>query len=207
MDTSYTPAQLEAFWSIVEALATVVGAGAALVAAVVAVQTLRALGQDSLDRTRPVMSVDLEPAVLSDIATDLIVSNIGQSVAKNVRVTFDPPLPQLEGSAASGKVTPYLQRRYADAIPTMGPGKQLRNVYAVNVPDESGRKVNDEPVPDTFNVQFEYEDNRGRAYEDTYSLSLETLRTTTSSSPSSTTAPEKRIARAIEAIARGIGRH
>jgi hypothetical protein len=103
---AYTPDQYSAFWGAVEAIATVA-------AAAVAIITLLGLRRDSADRTRPVMVADLRPEVLSPHTSILVVSNVGQSVAKNVKTSFNPPLPELAGPEAAGKVTPFLQRRYA----------------------------------------------------------------------------------------------
>ncbi|BBZ09679.1 hypothetical protein MDOR_38480 [Mycolicibacterium doricum] len=79
-------------WAAMASIATVA-------AAVVAIWTLIALKEDSAERTRPVMVAQLSPAVLSSTA-ELIVSNTGQSVAVNVDVKFNPPLPVLEGEDA-----------------------------------------------------------------------------------------------------------
>lgn len=197
----YTPDQLSAFWSAVEAIATVV-------AGTVAIVTLLALRSDSRERSRPVMSADLLPEVLTYGTSQLVVENIGLGVAKNVRVTFDPELPKYEGSEADGKITPYLQRRYSQVIPTIGPGRKLSNTYAYGSRDENMGFPNAENVPVDFTIRFDYLDSKGRSYSDQYSLTLQTLMNQTTSDPSSTSEAgmAKRTIRALEAIARGVGR-
>ena len=145
----YTPEQLTAFWSAIAALATLAAAFAAIV-------TLLALRADSRDRTRPMMGAYLQPHPLSHGTSELVVTNYGSTAACDVRVSFDPPLPMLEGSAAAGKITPYLQRRYAAAIPTVAPTMRLINLYTV------GGDANDEPVPTDFTVTFNYTDLKRR---------------------------------------------
>lgn len=65
-----------------------------------AIATLRALRVDSRDRTRPVVGVELLPIVLSRGTCELVIQNIGASVAKNILVTFDPPIRESMGVTA-----------------------------------------------------------------------------------------------------------
>jgi hypothetical protein len=91
-----------------------------------------------------------------------VIENLGQSVAKNVKVNFDPPLPDLAGAAAAGKVTPHLQRRYENIIPTIPPRRQLFNIYSIGVPDAGGILRNDEPTPEEVTITINYEDAHGK---------------------------------------------
>lgn len=122
-------------------------------------------------------------------------------MAKDVRVTFDPPLPDPDTDPNPGDITPFLQRRYAKAIPTFPPGAILHNVY--QTPGDG-----QEPVPDEADVIFEYTDDHGRPYRDMYRISVTLLKTQTTSNPADTDwkGLAKRGAKAAEAIARGIGR-
>lgn len=180
-------------WAAVSALATCVTAWVAIV-------TLLALKQDSRDRTRPVMTAELVHSVLSP-NYELHIINRGQSVAWDVQVAFDPPLPVLSGAAAAGLMTPFVQRRYAEPIPTIAPGTVFDNLYGA--PDHH------EPVPDNFVVQFDYQDEHRRHYHDEFALSLDAVRAQTGAYPSSTSSDgmRKRRTKALEAIARGVGRH
>ena len=83
------------------------------------------------------MTAELRPAVLTDSA-DLVVTNRGQSVARDVQVTFDPPLPVLTGDDAKNLTTPYLQRRYAEPISTFTPGMIMQSVYQSGI---NGQRV------------------------------------------------------------------
>lgn len=190
----YTPDQLNAFWAGVTGIA-------AVATGVVASLTLRSLQRDSIDRTRPVIAIDVVPIVLSHGTCELVVENVGQSVAKDVRVIFDPPVTEEMGKMAS-----FLARRYSKAIPTMVPGRRLANVYAHWLGDGTDALV--EEVPKEFRATAKYVDSHGREYEDSYVVSLETLRNQTTSTPGSTnlTGLEKRWVKALEAIAAGVNR-
>ncbi|GAB3079803.1 hypothetical protein [Pedococcus soli] len=195
---NYTPDQISAFWSGVGAIATAA-------AAIVAIVTLLALKQDSRDRTRPQMGAFLQPDVLTKATAILVVKNYGPTAAVNVKVTFDPPLPQLEGAEAQGLVTPFLERRYRGVIPTIVPQMELVNVYQQGYGGESR-----EPVADEVTVTFHYTDAEKRSkYTDAYVLSMATLKDATGSYPANDDEKgmRKRSIKALEAIARGIGRH
>lgn len=105
------------------------GSVATLATAAIAIGTLLALKQDSRDRSRPMMVAQLQPAVLNVQHSELKVTNAGPSVAKNVRVEFDPALPVLDETTHGDRNAFYLQRRYSKVIPTVPPGMVLWNVY------------------------------------------------------------------------------
>ncbi|WP_142926665.1 hypothetical protein [Mycobacterium marinum] len=186
-------------WAAPTTTWTAMGSIATVAAAFAAIWTLFALKQDSRDRTRPVMIAEIRPAVLSEVA-ELIVRNVGPSVAKNVTFAFHPELPKLEGIDAAGKLTPYLQRRYSRTMPTFGPGMIIHDVYQTNPPYE--------PVPDDFTLKIDYYDTHGRRYSDSYELTVKALRDHTRSTPTGDDESElqRRLVRAVEAIARGVGR-
>jgi hypothetical protein len=131
----------------------------------------------------------------------LIVRNVGQSVAKNVTFKFDPELPVLEGAEAVGKTTPFLRRRYSRTFPTFGPGMLIHDTY-----QSSSEPF--EPVPDDFTLTIDYYDVHDRQYIDSYELSAAIMRDHTYSSPGDydEQALRRRTTRALEAIARGVGR-
>jgi hypothetical protein len=188
-------------WSNAATTWTAFGTIATIAAAVVAIWTLVALKQDSADRTRPVIVAELRAAVLTHDA-EFVVRNVGQSVARDVKVEFDPPIPVLEGDAALCLATPYLQRRYSRVIPTFPPGMVLYNSY--QYADD-----NDEPTPDDFTVTINYSDTHGRTYTDMYALTMDVLRGHAAAYPGNTDdkGMRRRTIKALEAIARGVGRH
>jgi hypothetical protein len=191
---NFSPDQLSAFWAGVTGVSAVITGAVAII-------SLRALRQDSRDRTRPVVVADLLPVVLSRTVSELVIENVGPSVAKKVRVTFEPPITEDVGTG-----TAFLVRRYSHIIPTMGPGRRLTNTYAIWVGDGSDNLL--ENVPKDVVVRISYQDAHGRNYSDDYELSLRTLRNQTSSEPSNTDSEgmRRRWVRALEEIARGVSR-
>lgn len=185
----------QTIWSAVGALATVGGLG-------FAAWSIWAIKLDSRDRTRPVMNAELQHGVLTS-SIELYVSNVGPSVAKNVRVSFNPALP--EGISDAADMAMYIERRYRDPIATFGPGTTLHNVYSSGHPSRPPA----DSTPSDVEISFHYEDSHGRTYSDTFALSLSMLRDTTTSAPSGTdeSALAKRQVKALEALARGLGRH
>lgn len=199
---SHSPAALEAFFAGITAIA-------AAATGLIASWTLWAAKSDGAARSRPMMAAELQTAVLTKGTSELVVTNHGASVARNVKVSFDPPLPDLDGPEADGKVTPFLFRRYSVPIPTVTPGMALRNVYSSGSPDSDGVYQNDEPTSEDFTITFDYEDTRGKQFRDTYRLTVETLRNQTGVYPSNTDdkGMRRRHIEALEAIARGVGLH
>lgn len=189
---SYSPDQLGAFWAGVAGVM-------AVVTGLVAIVTLWSLRKDSRDRSRPVLSAELLPVVLSKGTSEFIVQNVGPSVAKDVKVTFDPPITEDVGQVAA-----FLARRYSRTIPTMSPGRRLSNIYSHWVGDGSDELA--EPVPKEFAVAITYSDAHGRKYKDRYELTIQTLRNETVSWPANTDdkALVKRQVQALEAVARGV---
>ena len=201
MLTNFTPDQIAAFW-------TGVGALAAVAASIVAIATLGALRKDSADRTRPVISAELRPVLLvAAPRRALVLRNGGATPARNVSVTFDPPLPELTGQEAESKMTSSLVRRYSSPIATWAPGMELSNLYFVGVSGPGDKWVNDEPVPDKFTVTLRYQDMRGRNYCDEYKLDDGVWPNETMSAPADNDDKglRKREVRALEVIARGVG--
>lgn len=192
---AYTPDQYSAFWSGVTGIT-------AVIAGAIGVLTLRALRQDSRDRSRPVVSAELTPVVLSHGTSELVIQNVGQSVAKDVKVTFAPEITE-----DMGQISAFLARRYSRIIPTMGPGRRLTNIYATWRGD--GSEDLHEPVPPELAVTITYTDAHGYRYTDCYDISIYTLRNQTTSSPSNTdeAGMRRRHVQAVEAIARGVHRN
>lgn len=135
--------------------------------------------RDSRDRTRPVVLAEFRLAPDSDTTFDLIVRNAGQSVARNVRVSFDPPIGE-EPEDGKRYMSTFLKRRYGGSIPALAPGQELSNIWwsghAV-----AGREglVSEEPTPDEVTVTIAYEDVHGRPYRDQFPLTVDTVLLTT----------------------------
>lgn len=189
---TYTPDQLTAFWTAVTGVC-------AVITGLVAIASLLALRRDSRDRTRPVVTAELLPIVLSRGTCELVIQNVGASLAKDIVVEFHPPI-----RSNMGQLAGYVERRYKQAIPTMGPGRRLTNVYGHRRGD--GTAAYDEDVPQNLVVVVSYADGQDRKYKDRYDLSTETLMNETTTSPSNDDEKgmQRRLVKALEAIARGV---
>lgn len=192
------------------ALAAVVSALAAIGMAIAAIATLRTSRYENTQRQQPVMVAEFQPAKHSNYAIDLVVSNVGLTVARDVRVTFDPPLdPSMEEDEQD--IGKYLLRRYADTIPSIAPGQRLSNVwYSVRAASGSNKMESVTNTPEKVKVCFEYRGLGKKVLREEYLLRVETIKAETFST-SSTSIPGRMrsvdeslqaIKRALQQIAR-----
>ena len=179
------------------ALSTVaagISAMAAVVTAVIAVRSLAGTREDSRDRTRPVLTAELKRSPLTHGTIDLVLSNYGRTSARNVRVAFDPPIPKPENLPESD-MQHWIGLRYAKPLVQWPPSMTLSNVY---------RAGPDNVHPVTVTIRYEGQDRR--KYEDGFYLDPDILMKETEATPSDSTPAEKRVAKALEVIARTFDR-
>lgn len=171
----------------------------AVVAAVAAVAALQRSMRDSRSRSRPMVGAELVADRYADGIAHLVVRNFGPSVARNVRVTFDPPLAALDGLDEERSSIPFIARRYANPIATLVPGAELRNIYWDG----------DEDAPRVLTVKIQCESADGSwfrrpdRYMDWFILDVGVLESGTS--VTSSAAPEevlKNIAGSLRSIAK-----
>lgn len=149
------------------ALAAGVGAIAAAAASFLGVRTYR-------QRSRPMVAAELRDDPYIDAVQYLIVRNYGPSIARRVRVTFDPPIPD-PADLSSSSMTPFLKRRYSREIAILTPGMELDNIYFSGNRQSDGW-VNREPMPDQVTVRISYEDDHGHGYTDEFPLDVNLIR-------------------------------
>ncbi len=159
MIVAYSPEQYSAFWDGVVAIATAV-------ATLAAILTFIALVRNDRARTRAVMVAELSPEVFAPQTIELIVSNVGRTSAKEVEVTFTPPLPAPQGASDPSMLTAFLVRRYEKPISMVAPGQRLYNIYSA--PNEASN-------PKEVHVKFDYKDYRGKKCTVEYDLSSELI--------------------------------
>jgi hypothetical protein len=196
-------------WSWINENGTGLGGIAAVVTAVIAVAALRSTARDSRDRSRPVVVPEFVMAEHSDSTIDLRVRNYGQTVADDLHVTFDPPLPALPPSARL--VTRFLKQRYDRTIAHLSPGQELRNIWWSGEAKGDEMLTNSEPTPDRVRVTVTYRGTARRPYRETYTLdvediTLETYSTSSSSFPGRLESIDKSLkslSRAADHMAKG----
>lgn len=97
------------------------------VAAAIAAIALLQNASTTKASNQPFVSAALERSPESDTQA-LVITNTGKSPARDVEVTFDPPMPAAEEGLR--RMGPFIAKRYAERIPTLVPGTRLSNVYA-----------------------------------------------------------------------------
>lgn len=149
----------------VASAAAVSGAGVAVVTGTTAIRSLRHSKAATQRTTRPMMVATLR---LSGAATAmLVVSNVGKSFARNVQVSFDPPLPTHDQSPdGQGSVIRFVRHRYSKPIGVWPPGYTVRNEFYVlgDERDEAGFRKNIDGIPIETEIVFEYQDDDGNKY-------------------------------------------
>ena len=136
-------------------------------------RTLKRARDDSQQRSRPVLAAELQPDEFSKDVQYLVLSNYGPGVAVDVRVTFEPTLPEDElARDGQSSVVRVIRERYAEPIPTFTPGMVLRNVYYIGRPGEGGQLVNIERAADRFTVTLTYRSMTGDHYSDRFTRRL-----------------------------------
>lgn len=119
------------------------------------------------------VAAEFQDAHPATAALYLVVRNHGPSVAKNVRVTFSPEIPDPPAEKAAQSLIPYLKERYARTIMTLTPGTELRNVYYIGKDGEDGEFSNAEDAPDRVTITINYQSADGKQdYEDSYDLDV-----------------------------------
>lgn len=162
----------------VSAVAAFTSAGAAIWSARNGNRTLKRAEMDSQARTRPTVVAELRNEPHARATQLLVIKNYGPTVARDVVVTFDPPLPDPSQDIANQSTTPFLKRRYAEPIPVLAPGTELDNIYFSG--KESGNGwVNFEPLPDKVTVTISYLAPDDRQYTDEYKLDVGIIRNKT----------------------------
>lgn len=129
----YAPAVLAAItdwsWGPQEwtAVGTVVTAGIAAAAAIVAYFQLRQARQLREDQARPFVVVDIVPSEVDLHVLDLVIENVGNTVAQDVRLSFDPPLASsLADYDLAGSVL------IREGIPTMPPRRRIEFLFDIS---------------------------------------------------------------------------
>jgi hypothetical protein len=102
-------------------LLTAVLTAAAVVSAVYAFLAVRQTKQMRKDAQRPFVWVDIRPDDEDGQTLLLIVGNSGPTMARNIRVSFSPPLPTGDAALESA----VAQQRLSVGLASLAPGRQL----------------------------------------------------------------------------------
>lgn len=184
--------------------AAVVATGSGVIAASSGVRALRQNRRDSKAKSRPMVAAELREIPYTEGSQMLVVRNYGPSIARDVRVTFDPEIP--DGEHPEQGMTQFLKRRYASPISVLTPGMELDNIYYSARRDDGGKKVNNEPTPDQVTVTITYKNDAGQEFTDHFPIDTNLLRNRTySESSASFDGRLKDITAAMKTLAHAAG--
>ncbi len=138
-------------WSALGAMLT---AAVAVVAAVVAYFQVREARRLREEQAKPFVIVDIQPSTASRHILNLVIENTGATLAKNVKIVFDPPV---ESSIPEhGLQDSVLLQR---GLPMVPPRRRLEFMFDSSV-ERHGRGL-----PLRYDVTVTYDDQRGRPQE------------------------------------------
>ncbi|HEX7938866.1 MAG TPA: hypothetical protein VF483_07710 [Gemmatimonadaceae bacterium] len=113
-------------------------------------------------QTRPFIVVDVEPGFL----LYLTITNIGKTLARNVRFEFPRPLEAAVEKPWEVTEAPLLR----NGVPSFPPGKRYRLFF-----DSFQQRVERGDLPMEYEVVVGYEDDEKHPYEDRYILDLNSI--------------------------------
>ncbi|MFC0006699.1 COG1361 family protein [Micromonospora siamensis] len=182
MDTSEAITLLVAVVSALTAIVAALFAGSQAVAATeqsrYAQQQLTLAEQVRKDQAQPYVFADLRSDEQEPVKVMLVVQNTGATVAKNVRVRFDPPL----SSVAMPEFTEEMEEVLDGQIATLPPGRTVKWFF-----DISFQLLNSPDAPRQYTVTINADGPFGPVEELSYVINLNDVRRSDSAAP----APKK----------------
>jgi hypothetical protein len=118
------------------------------------------------EQARPFVVVDFEldrrPLI------NLVVANLGKTMARNTRITVDPPLRSTVYDSFGSPIGKL--KLFTEVVPSLAPGKRIVLLFdSVPQRTEAG-------LPDSYQVRLSYEWDGGRPIVDTQRLDLDLYR-------------------------------
>jgi hypothetical protein len=179
-------------WSWLNANGGTITTIATVITALVAIGALLAAAHDSRERSRPYLAAELFPSQKSTASIVFRVHNFGTTVARDVRVTFDPAIE----ATAEDDPARHIRLRYEQPIPHLSPGQALNNTWQTFA---ARGKVT--TAPDDCIVTITYKGSGRRLHTDVYTLRLDAIsHETEATSSDSELGSIRRIAKALEAL-------
>lgn len=123
-------------------------------------------GRRQLNEAKELREAQTRPFVVIDLGSsahtlfDLVVKNIGSTLARDVRFEFNPPIRSTDDDLDPNKL-----KMFREGISTLAPGKEIRTLF------EKGPARHESDLPDTYEVTVSYIDQTGkRNYEEKIDL-------------------------------------
>ncbi|WP_328651316.1 hypothetical protein OG598_24950 [Micromonospora sp. NBC_00330] len=127
---------------------------AILVGGFLAWRQLRHAQRVHREQTRPYVIVDFE---FQNIYVYLSIQNIGSTIARDVRITFDKELESSTGRGSAINDSPV----FRDEIPMIAPGRKISVMF-----DNYNRRAESKELPMQYTVNLTYRDTDGKRYKD-----------------------------------------
>ncbi|WP_409180130.1 hypothetical protein F9C11_26825 [Amycolatopsis sp. VS8301801F10] len=119
------------FGNVPDWIAALAGVGTLGIAVLAASAAFKQVGEARRlreEQARPFVVVDFEPNGAGHPYMDIVVKNYGATLAKNVRITFEPPLAStLDNIDETPPVSEWAL--FSEPIPTIPPGKEYRGLF------------------------------------------------------------------------------
>lgn len=116
-------------------------------------------GRRQLNEAKELREAQTRPFVVIDLGSsahtlfDLVVKNIGPTLARDVRFNFDPPIKSTDDDLDPNKI-----KMFREGISTLAPGKEIRTLF------EKGPARHESDLPDTYEVTVRYTDQSGKRH-------------------------------------------
>ncbi|MFK4022353.1 COG1361 family protein [Streptomyces albogriseolus] len=161
---AWTPDDWSALAGGASAVLTLFTVVIAVAAAAYAKQQVDLARQLREDQAQPFVVVDFDDNPVWNKAIDFVVENMGQTLARNVRIKIDPPFQTtLDDGAHPLPSSPLLTQ----PIPSLPPGKRITALFDISHQRHSAG------LPMTYTATVEFEDAHGKPQEPlTYILDL-----------------------------------
>lgn len=151
-------------WTDIAGFAVLVGQLLVLAAAaLVGLRQVREARRLREEQIRPIVVLDFDT---QDALFFLKLTNFGTTIARNVKITVEPPL----ASALDGQTerVARLQMFRDEGIPTLAPGKEIRTLF-----DLAFQRKPETGLPDVYVARISYDDHAlERHFEDEVTLDL-----------------------------------
>jgi hypothetical protein len=157
--------------AVISMAAAVVAAIAAIGTGAIAARTLQQQRNDSIERSRPMVAAELRAAPEPSRIQMLVIKNYGQTIARDVEVDFNPPIPD----DPRARVLSFMKQRYVDPIPVLTPGMELDGVWYMLTSGAGNQLVSAEPTPNPCTVTVAYKSSDGTQYSDAFPLDITIL--------------------------------
>ncbi|WP_158009917.1 hypothetical protein [Carbonactinospora thermoautotrophica] len=144
-----------ALGSVISAVAATGTLVVAFVAAVAAFKQVREARDLRVEQAQPYVVAYMEPSPTSFMLMDFVVKNIGQTLAKNIQIAFDPPLRStLDNEDGTG---PSKSSILTEGIPSLAPGQEYRMLL-----EHGPQRYERTDLERSYRVRISFEDRHDR---------------------------------------------